>query len=121
MISGAPILLSLLVPLVGHAQGSRYINPFSVGGTSIDNVPQALFTLVDAFLLILAPIAVVMIIYAGFLFVTAQGNEAKLTLAKKTLLWSVVGLILILGTKVLATAIQATICELSAGSPFCVP
>lgn len=113
--------LFMFAPRIIYAQGSKYENPFNVGGVSIDNVPQALFTLVDAFLLILAPIAVVMIIYSGFLFVTAQGNETKLTVAKRTLLWAVVGLFLILGAKVLSEAIQATICELSAGSPFCIP
>jgi len=43
-------------------------------------------------------IAVLMIIYSGFLFMTAGGEEEKITKAKKTLIWSLVGLaILIMG------------------------
>ena len=43
-------------------------------------------------------IAVIAIIYAGFLFMTSGGNEEKVTTAKKTLVWALIGLaILIMG------------------------
>jgi len=109
--------LSAIAPLSAVAQSTSYPNPFNVGGVSINTVPDLLFKLVDAFLLILAPIAVVMIVYGGFLFVAAQGNENRLEVARRTILWSVIGLVLILGTKVLSSAIQATICELSGSTP----
>jgi hypothetical protein len=45
-----------------------------------------------------ALIAVIMIIYSGFLFMTSGGNEEKVTKAKKALTWSLVGLaVLIIG------------------------
>jgi hypothetical protein len=109
--------LSAIAPLSAVAQSTSYPNPFNVGGVPINTVPDLLFKLVDAFLLILAPIAVVMIVYGGFLFVAAQGNENRLEVARRTILWSVIGLVLILGTKVLSSAIQATICELSGSTP----
>lgn len=44
-------------------------------------------------------IAVLMIIYSGFLFMTAGGVEDRVTKARKTLIWSLVGLaILIMGS-----------------------
>jgi len=55
------------------------------------------------------PIAVLAIIYSGFLFVTAQGNPEKLESAKNALLWTVVGTAILLGSWVLATAISSTI------------
>jgi len=37
-------------------------------------------------------IAVIMFLWSGFLFLTSQGNEEKVTKAKKTLGWAVIGL-----------------------------
>ena len=55
------------------------------------------------------PIAVLFIIYAGFLFVTAQGNETKVTKAKVAFTWAIVGTAVLLGAWVLAVAIEGTI------------
>lgn len=43
-------------------------------------------------------IAVIMIIYAGLLFMTSGGNDEKVAKAKKALIWSLIGLaVLIMG------------------------
>ncbi len=55
------------------------------------------------------PIAVIFIIYSGFLFVTARGSEEKLKTAKRTFLWAILGTAVLLGATVLAEAIKATI------------
>ncbi len=60
-----------------------------------------------------APIAVVMVIYAGMLFVLARGNEEKLTEAKKALLWALVGTVVLLGASIIANAIDATIQQIT--------
>ncbi len=52
------------------------------------------------------PLVVVFMIYAGFLFVSARGNEEKLTSAKNTFFWAVVGALLVVGAYAIATAIQ---------------
>lgn len=52
------------------------------------------------------PVAVLFIVYSGFLYVTARGNEAKIKKAHDTLLWSVVGTAIILGSYAIATAID---------------
>jgi len=51
------------------------------------------------------PIAALAIIYAGFLFVTAGGNEEKVKTAKKTFLWAIIGTALILGALAITKAI----------------
>ncbi|MFC1598257.1 Mbov_0395 family pilin-like conjugal transfer protein [Patescibacteria group bacterium] len=53
-------------------------------------------TIVGAFLGILAVIALVLIISAGFNWMTAAGNEEKIEKAKKTLFSAVIGLIIIM-------------------------
>jgi hypothetical protein len=52
------------------------------------------------------------IIYSGFLFVTAQGNEAKLGKAKDALLWSLIGAAILLGAWVISKAILGTVKQL---------
>lgn len=71
------------------------------------------FALIDKILGVLIdigiPVLVLFIVYAGFKFVTAQGNEAEITKAKAALLWSVIGGAVLLGAKVIAEVIRATV------------
>ena len=53
------------------------------------------------------PIAVMALLWAGFLFVTAGGNEEKINNAKKTLLWAVIGTAILLGAWGIATAVSS--------------
>ena len=55
---------------------------------------------------------VVWIIYAGFKYVTAQGNPAKITEAHKTLLWSLIGAGILLGAAGISLVVQNTIGDL---------
>lgn len=57
-------------------------------------------------------IAVFFLIYAGFLFVTARGSEEKLTTAKNTFLWTVIGIAILLGAVVISNGIKNTICQI---------
>ncbi len=51
------------------------------------------------------PIAALAIIYAGFLFISARGSEDKITKAKTTFFWAIIGTALLLGAWAIATAI----------------
>lgn len=64
--------------------------------------------LINAVQIIVAPLIVIFVIYAGFLFVTARGNDRKLETAKKTLLYVLIGAAIILGAEVLSTLIENT-------------
>jgi len=55
------------------------------------------------------PIAAVFIVYAGFLFVSARGSEEQITKAKGMFYWTVIGTMLVVGAKVIAQALEATI------------
>ncbi len=68
-----------------------------------------LLLILNAVIFILFPIIVLMIVYTGFLFVAAQGNAAKLQEARRALIWTVIGALIVLGSKALALAIQATV------------
>lgn len=82
-------------------------NPLKV--TSIEGLIAAILEIVVK---IGAPLIVLFIIYSGFLFVKAQGNEEKLKEAKKALAWTVVGAAILLGAWLIAEVIQNTITNL---------
>jgi hypothetical protein len=87
--------------------------PNPLGGTNsltvlMDNILKVVKTI--------GGIAVVFfIIYAGYLFVMAQGNETKLEEAKKTLLYTVIGALIILGVSVIQAVIKGTLTDLGVG------
>jgi hypothetical protein len=55
------------------------------------------------------PVIALAIIYAGFLFVAAQGNPTKLQEARRTLLYVLIGAAILLASYVIAEAIGGTI------------
>lgn len=60
-----------------------------------------------------AVVAIMFIIWSGFLFVTAQGNEAKLKSAKQAFMGAVIGTALLLGAWTIAVAITGTISKIT--------
>jgi len=48
---------------------------------------------------------VVMIIWSGFLFVTARGSDEQLKKAKSTFQWTIIGAVVLLGSSAIAKAI----------------
>ncbi len=58
---------------------------------------------------------ILMLVYIGFLFVVAQGSDSKLTEAKNALLWTIIGALVLLGSKAISVGIEATVRALSVG------
>ena len=79
-------------------------NPLKVD--SIEGLFQAIL---DIMLALSVPIIVFFIIYSGFQYVVAQGNEDKLKKANQMLLWSIIGGLIILGARVIFEVISGTI------------
>lgn len=83
-------------------------NPFKA-----KTIPDLVKDIVNDILIpIGAVVAVVMIIYSGFLFVTAGGNDAQITKAKESLMWAVIGSAILLAAWVISEAVQGTINQL---------
>lgn len=59
-------------------------------------------------------VAVIFIIYAGFLYVKAQGKPGEIANAHKALAWTLVGTAVLLGAWVLAGLVGGTIEQLKA-------
>jgi hypothetical protein len=79
-----------------------------------DSLTEFIKAVVEIIAFIGIPIAVVFIMYAGLLFVTARGDEAQLTKAKKALMWALIGTAVLLGAWVISNAIAGTVNQLKA-------
>jgi len=125
------VVMVFAMPLFTYAQGGKTLPNPPAGGTTqpppapikmniqIDNpfkkstIKDLIETIVNDILIpIGAVVAVLMIIYAGFLFVTARGNETQITKARQALLWAVIGAAILLGAWVISQAITTTIDQL---------
>ena len=76
---------------------------------TITDIPTFIETILNAVLVIGVPVITLAIIYAGFLFVKAQGNSEELTKAKKALMFTLIGATLLLGSFVISKAIKGTV------------
>ncbi len=112
---GVVVLFLIILPFATHAQDFNQSvsipNPFNCGGAGGD---CTLLTLLTAILTnIIMPIAgvacVVWVIWAGFKFVQAKGNPQEIKDAKQNLLWSLIGVGVILAATGISEVLQATI------------
>jgi hypothetical protein len=82
-------------------------NPFRGAGNTL---PDLFAAIINRILLPIGSIvAVVMFIWTGFMFVTAQGDPGKLKTAKAALLYTAIGTAILLGATMLANVIANTI------------
>jgi hypothetical protein len=72
-------------------------------------IPQFLTAILGLMVTVGSVVIVIMIVYVGFLFVTAQGAEEKIKEARQALLWTVIGALILLGAQAISTGIQATV------------
>lgn len=112
---------SLAATLVGSGGDSNItlINPLNLGNcsTADGGCLNAFLQAVLNFVIQIGTIIVIlMLVYIGFKFVVAQGEPGKISEARQMLLWTVIGALILLGAKVIATGIQATVQALSVGT-----
>lgn len=81
-------------------------------GEKLTDIPSFIKKAIEIVLTVGVPVLVLAIIYTGFLFVQAQGNEKKLTDAKSALTNTLIGGALLLGAFVIAEAIGTTVEEI---------
>ncbi|MFC1687070.1 Ig-like domain-containing protein, partial [Patescibacteria group bacterium] len=102
MIAGGVAAIIMIVVIAGFAfpqtTSAGLINQsvgstFGLGTTSLENT---VIRIVQWALGLLALVAVIVIMYGGFIWMTAGGNEEKIAQAKKIITRAVVGLIIVL-------------------------
>ncbi|MCF7835687.1 MAG: pilin [Candidatus Marinimicrobia bacterium] len=98
------IIIGVLLPVCSvadAAQGESGLkNPIKY-----DSFDKFIKAIAEVIMEIGGVLAVIFIIWSGYLFVTARGNEEQLKKAKTTFLWTIVGTAVLLGAYVVATAV----------------
>jgi len=88
----------------GLSSSGKLLNPLG-----FDSITEVLLAILDVLVIFMIPIIILFIIYAGFLYVTARGNQSTIETAHRTLLYAVIGGLLILGARALLAVIQGTV------------
>lgn len=122
------LIMPLLVQAQGGGGGSNTVYPTSGGGggsnsitlfnplDGINSICQLLQKLLGVLLAFGVPIAVLFLVYAGFLFVKARGNPKELIRARTNFKYIILGIMLFLGAWMLGQIVASTVNTLGAGS-----
>ena len=94
----------------GSGGGIVLTNPIGV-----DTIPAVLDRIINFMIVLAGPIAVIMLIYAGYLFVVGGGSEEKVKTARRIILGVVIGIAIL----VLSKALVYVTCNVLGTS--CVP
>lgn len=103
------LALVLTLPSLSYAQ-EGFQNPLKSNLSTVDGFIQGLL---QAATYILFPVAILFVVWSGFKFVLAQGNESELSNAKKNFFFTLVGVALILGAYALAALVRGTVNQIT--------
>lgn len=98
------ICCSQTTTTTGVNTGVTLTNP--LGSASLETF---LLNILDFVIRIGSIVVILMVVFVGFKFVTAQGKPGEIEAAKGMLLWTVVGALILLGAKAIALGIKATV------------
>lgn len=78
----------------------------------IDSFAELAAAFLKAVVVVAIPLTVLFLIWGGFLFVTAQGNEQQVEKAKKAFFWAVIGAMVVIAAWAMAVAINTSVQDL---------
>ncbi len=96
--------LLVLLPAMAQAEQIRLENPLQVG-----SLEALIVAILNIFITLMIPVIVLFIILAGFKYVTAQGNAGKIEEATTTLMYAIIGGVLVLAAVAIAEIISNTV------------
>ena len=76
---------------------------------SANSIPDFLKSIITAATEIGSIVGALSIMYGGYLYATAQGDEEKLKQAKGTVTWAIVGTAVLIGAQIIITAVVNTV------------
>ena len=98
--------LFLVFPSLLLAQSAILRNPLA-----FNNITDLLIAILNVVLIVAMPIIVLYLIYAGFLYVTAQGKPEKIQEATRALLYGVIGGVVIVGAFAILAIVRSLVAE----------
>ena len=120
IIAGLAVLSLLVMPMIVSAQEittDTLFEDFQAGDIGVGERPleETLASIINTILGLLGIVAVVLVLYAGFLWMTAAGNDEKIGTAKKILSAGIVGLIIIFSAYAIAQFALSKIIDATKG------
>lgn len=95
-----------IVPHVVAAQPAPTTKVTLINPLKVNSITGLLEALLGIVIILATPIIVFFIIYAGFLYVTAQGNAEQVKQATRALTYAIIGGVIILGSAAIATIVK---------------
>jgi len=86
---------------------TKLLNP--LGGAGINTTGDAIDKITTVLMIIAVPFVTIMIMYAGFSYLTAMGNPEKITAANKRAMWTLLGTLLLFGAATIGNLIIKTV------------
>lgn len=94
----------LFVPVAkAQENGSRYRLPNPLG---IDTVPLLANRVINGILGVVGAVALLYIVWGGVQWMTSQGNSDKIQKGKDTIVWGILGLVMIFSSYVIITFVM---------------
>ena len=111
----------LLLPVAASAQLSGALTNLDsvaegIGGDSSVELPELIGNITAVLLSVLGIIFVVLVVYAGFLYLTAAGDDENVKKAKKLLGQGVVGLVIIIAAYAITDFVIGSLVDVSSTS-----
>lgn len=88
----------------GNCSRNTLCNPLKV-----NSIEELVLAIIDVVLIFLLPVIILYIMYAGFLFVKANGNPEGISQAKKALLTALIGGVIVMGARAILDVVKGTI------------
>ena len=98
------------IPSGSQSTDLNILNP--LGGTS--DITTLVKNIINFLIILAVPITAILIVYAGFLYITSAGNDEKVKTAQKALIWAIIGFAIILVASSVPTIIEKFLSEESA-------
>lgn len=114
--AGLSVLPTLALPLAARAQLSQAEADVTAIGGSLgveSDLPTLVGSVINVLLGVLGIVFVVLVVYAGFLYLTSQGEEGNVKKAKKLLTQAVIGLIIIVAAYAISSYVIGALVTVS--------
>jgi len=111
----------LTFPQLLLAQSPRAIPTKLDNPLNVPSIQDLLVAILNIVMILMIPVIVFFIIYAGFLYVTARGNAERIKEATRALTYAIIGAILVVGAFAIAEIVRATVSSFSAPPASSMP
>jgi len=109
--------VAVALPLVAMAEVDLGLGYATNIGLGTKDVRETVSSIIKAFMGLLGIVAVCIILYGGFIWMTAAGNEEKVGEAKKLIISGIIGLVIIMSAYAIAQFVVGAVMNGTSDTP----